>query len=177
MKNVTERLLGIPFYHDKNYNETENNDHGERTSNSDGHIPINDENTSNNINDQNSTITTTHIDCLQLPKDANIVRKRKISSMSKPYQNKRISNGTFKRDMSSSKKKTSHQLNKKMIRNQIYSSPIRFDHVSQEIFCDACGISVSWSNIIDHCKNSVRHDKNVELFKSKKKCQYKLLYY
>ena len=69
--------------------------------------------------------------------------------------------------MSSSKKKTSHQFNKKMIRNQIYSSPIRFDHVSQEIFCDACGISVSWSNIIEHCKNSVRHDKNVEVFKSK----------
>ena len=53
--------------------------------------------------------------------------------------------------MSSSKKKTSHQFNKKMIRNQIYSSPIRFDHVSQEIFCDACGISVSWSNIIEIC--------------------------
>ena len=44
-----------------------------------------------------------------------------------------------------------------MINNQIYSSSIRFDHVSQEIFCDACGTSVSWYNIDDHCKNSVRH--------------------
>ena len=51
-----------------NNNETEKNDHSERTSNSDGHIPVNDENTSNNNNDQNSTITTTHIDSLQLPK-------------------------------------------------------------------------------------------------------------
>ena len=150
---VSNNNDGINTRNDRNMNDnnndTDNNGHSERTSSSDEHIPVNDENTSNNNNDQNSTITTTHIDGLQLPKDANIVRKRKISSMSKPYQNKRISNGTSKRDMSSSKKKTSHQFNKKMISNQIYLSPIRFDHVSQEIFCDACGTSVSWSNIVD----------------------------
>ena len=47
--------------------------------------------------------------------------------------------------------------------------------MSQEIFCDACGISVSWSNIIQHCKNSVRRDKNVELFISKKKMSIQTL--
>ena len=82
---VSNNNDGINTSNDRNMNdnnnETENNDHSERTSNSDGHIPVNDENTSNNNNDQNFTITTTHIDGLQLPKDANIVRKRKISSM------------------------------------------------------------------------------------------------
>ena len=143
---VSNNNDGIDTRNDRNMNDnnnkTENNDHSERTSNSDGHIPVNDENTSNNNDDQNYTITTTHIDGLQLPKDANIVKKRKISSMPQPFLNKRITNGTSKRDISSSKKKTSHQFNKRMICNQIYSSPIRFDHVSQGIFCDACGISV-----------------------------------
>ena len=88
-----------------NNNETESYDHNERKSNNNGNIPANDENTSNNNNDQNCTIITTHINGLQLPKDASITRKRKISSMTKPYQNKRISNGTSKRDMSSLKKK------------------------------------------------------------------------
>ena len=71
-----------------NNNETENNDHNERRSNNNGNIPVNDESTSNNNNDQNCTIMTTSIKDLQLPKDASITRKRKISSMTKPYQNK-----------------------------------------------------------------------------------------
>ena len=99
---LSNNNYGIITRNDRNMNdnndETENNDHSERKSNNDGNIPANNENTSNNNNDQNSTITTTHINGLQLTKDANI-------AMPKPYQNKRISNGTSKRDMSSSNKK------------------------------------------------------------------------
>ena len=56
-----------------------------------------------------------------------------------------------------------------MIKNQIYSSPIRFNYVSQEIFCDVCGTSVSCFNIVNHCKNNVQHEKNIKGFKGKKK--------
>ena len=41
--------------------------------------------------------------------------------------------------------------------------------MSQEIFCDAYGTLVNWSNVIDHCKNSIRHEKKYKGFKGKTK--------
>ena len=119
-----------------------------RMSNNDRNIPNNDENMNNNNNDQNVIAMTTHMDGIQLPKDAIITRKRKISSMSKPKNIKR----NIKKGYVKFKEKTYYQFNKKMNSNEIYSSPIRFNYVSQEIFYDACGISVSWTNIVDHYK-------------------------
>ena len=148
-----------------NNNETKNNEHNERRSNNDEDSPYNDENMNNNSNDQNVTAMTTHVNGLQLPKDAIITRRRKINSMTKPYQNKRVSNGISKRNMLSLKKKTNYQFNKNMNSNQIHSSPIRFNYVSQAILCDACGTSVSWINIVDRCKilyvmkNILKHSK------------------
>ena len=134
-----------------NNNEVENNEHSKRSHNYDGNIPNNDGNMNNNNNDKNATVVITHVNSFQLPKDDNIARKRKFTSTTKPYQNKIISNEASKRDMQSLKKKTYYQFHKKVKRNQIYSSPIRFNYVSQEIFCDACGTLVRWTNIVNHC--------------------------
>ena len=45
--------------------------------------------------------------------------------------------------MQSLKQETYYQFNKKMKRNILYSSPIRFNYISQEVLCDTYGTSLS----------------------------------